>query len=73
MTYKNGDIRVVLPHPDVEYDDPSTLDRLTWENLGYRLGRILGSASAPFIDAMYSMCCLLQHEQENANTTARSA
>ncbi len=66
-TYKNGDIRVMLPHPDVEchgkvfregwkkatkgeqYDDPSTLDRLTWENLGYRLGKILGDASAPFI------------------------
>ncbi len=92
LSYKKGDIRAMLPHPDVvhhgknfregwnkgakrpveDYDDPNTLDQLTWENLGYRLDRAVGSASEPFIDGMYSMCCLLQHEQKNAKAMARS-
>lgn len=46
-------------------DERKALDRLTWENLGYRLGWILGSASEPFIDAMFSMCSLLQHERKS--------
>ena len=33
-----------------------TLDHLTWENLGYRLGMIFGEASRDLIDEMYDWC-----------------
>jgi hypothetical protein len=42
---------------------PGVLNELKWENLGYRMGTILGPASDRFIDAMYAMCALLQHDQ----------
>jgi hypothetical protein len=43
---------------------PAVLDELTWENLGYRLGTLLKDAPDKFIDVMYAMCAMLQHDQQ---------
>jgi len=32
------------------------LAKLTWNNLGYRIGKLLGTASADLIDRMYDLC-----------------
>jgi hypothetical protein len=34
----------------------TTLNRLTWHNLGYRLGKLFGKTSDELIDQMYSWC-----------------
>jgi hypothetical protein len=33
-----------------------TLSELTWENLGYRLGKLFGETSPLLIDLMYEWC-----------------
>jgi hypothetical protein len=33
-----------------------TLRRLTWNNLGYRLGKLFGATSADHIDQIYDWC-----------------
>ena len=44
----------------------STLERLTWQNLGWRLGRTLGATSRGLIDEMYDWCV---RQQADAGTT----
>ena len=41
---------------DRESYTEETLKKLTWNNLGYRLGRILGPASDEFKERMYDLC-----------------
>jgi hypothetical protein len=33
-----------------------TLRQLTWNNLGYRLGKLFGATSADHLDQMYDWC-----------------
>jgi hypothetical protein len=33
--------------------EPETLRKLTWENLGYRLGKLYGPTDEPLIDEIY--------------------
>ena len=40
-----------------------TLRKLTWDNLGWRLGRLLGEASQENVDRVYRLCVRLQAEQ----------
>jgi hypothetical protein len=49
---------------DDRYTSPSVLNDLTWENLGYRMGTLLKAAPDEFIDVMYAMCAMLQHDQQ---------
>jgi len=49
---------------------PGVLDMLKWENLGYRMGTILGPASERFMDAMFAMCALLQDEQKREGSAS---
>jgi len=49
--------------PNARYADSSVLNDLTWENLGYRMGTLLTDAPDKFIDVMYAMCAMLQHER----------
>lgn len=46
------------------YTTPDILDGLRWENLGYRMGTLLKDAPDEFIDVMYAMCAMLQHDQQ---------
>lgn len=48
----------------IRYKQPRMLDELKWENLGYRMGTLLKGASDEFIDVMYAMCAMLQHDQQ---------
>jgi hypothetical protein len=49
---------------DDRYTTPNILDGLRWENLGYRLGTLLGDADDEFINEMYAMCAKLQHDEQ---------
>jgi hypothetical protein len=40
-----------------------TLQELTWENLGYRLGRLFGETSSDLVDQMYDWCVRQQRKQ----------
>lgn len=40
----------------------TALARLTWQNVGWRLGDILGPTSAPMIDDFYDLCVLQQRD-----------
>jgi hypothetical protein len=42
-----------------------TLRRLTWNNLGYRLGKLFGPTSADHIDQMYEWC--VRHQQHTGS------
>lgn len=44
------------------YQD-DTLETLTWQNLGYRLGKLLGPASETLQDELYETCVRIQAEQ----------
>ncbi len=33
-----------------------TLERLTWDNLGWRLGKLLGPAEEELVDELYEWC-----------------
>jgi hypothetical protein len=48
---------------DVEYLD--ALEQLTWQNLGYRLGKLLGWADGTMIDEAFYWC-ERQYEQKLA-------
>lgn len=39
------------------------LEELTWQNLGYRLGRILGDASVEDRERTYELCVQIQAKQ----------
>ena len=45
---------------DDRLKDPSRLDRLTWWNLGYRMGTLLKKAPNEVIDVMYALCDTVQ-------------
>lgn len=51
-----------------EYD-PKTLETLYWQNLGYRLGRLLGETSEKLQDEMYDLCVRQQEEKEQRTAT----
>jgi len=40
-----------------------TLRKLTWNNLGWRLGSLLGDASDEDVERVYRLCVKLQAEQ----------
>lgn len=46
---------------DKEYGT-AALEELTWQNLGYRLGKILGPTSEDTQEAMYNLCVRQQRE-----------
>lgn len=46
-----------------EYDS-ETLETLYWQNLGYRLGRLLGTASNEIQEEMYRLCVRQQAEKQ---------
>jgi exonuclease III len=48
-----------------EYAD-STLERLTWHNLGWRLGRLFGETDEPMIEELYEWCV----KQQKGDTSA---
>jgi hypothetical protein len=39
-----------------------TLETLTWQNLGYRLGKVLGRTSSRLVDDFYDLCVRQQAE-----------
>lgn len=39
-----------------------TLERLTWQNLGWRLGSLLGATSEGLVDETYDLCVRQQAE-----------
>jgi len=39
------------------------LKELTWQNTGYRIGKVLGEASSELIEEMYKLCVKIQAEQ----------
>lgn len=39
-----------------------TLSNLTWQNLGWRLGSVVGAASDPLIEEIYDWCVRQQRE-----------
>lgn len=41
-----------------------TLETLYWQNLGYRLGKLLGEASEELQEEMYELCVKQQEERE---------
>jgi len=43
-----------------------TLQTLTWNNLGYRLGCLLKTASEDHINDAYDLCVSIQNEQQDA-------
>jgi hypothetical protein len=43
---------------------PHDLDTLNWQNLGYRMGKLLKDAPDGLIDVMYAVCAMLQREQK---------
>lgn len=49
------------------YSDDA-LERLTWQNLGYRIGRILGDAPVEDRERMYELCVEIQAKQLTAST-----
>jgi len=42
----------------------NTLRELTWENLGYRLGKLFGETSAERVDQMYVWCVDQQRDKQ---------
>ena len=52
-----------------EYD-PKTLEILYWQNLGYRLGKLLGETSNELQEEMYDLCVSQQGEKEKRIATA---
>jgi hypothetical protein len=46
---------------DREYGE-DTMSRLTWQNLGWRLGRIFGATPDSLIEEMYVWCVAQQAE-----------
>ena len=51
-----------------EYGSP-VLNELTWDNLGYRLGRIFGETHPILIDVLYDWCVKQQEEHLAAEPT----
>ena len=52
----------------------TALEKLTWENLGWRLGKLLGHGSEETIEQMYHLCVKLQAEAaflRNESTAGR--
>lgn len=45
-----------------------TLKKLTWHNLGWRLGKLLGRGSPETIERMYHLCAKLQSEAARLRT-----
>lgn len=43
---------------------PETLETLYWQNLGYRLGKLLGKTSNELQEEMYHLCVRQQEEIE---------
>ena len=49
-----------------KYKDEPTLDKLTWENLGFRLGTLFGGETPePLREELYNWCVNQQKETEN--------
>jgi hypothetical protein len=42
--------------------EAKTLETLTWQNLGYRLGKVLGKTSSQLVDDFYYLCVRQQAE-----------
>ena len=40
---------------------------LTWNNLGYRIGKLLGPASPELIELMYDLCVVQQKAQASSS------
>jgi hypothetical protein len=47
---------------NVKYD-ADTLETLYWQNLGYRLGKLLGKATVEIQEEMYEICVKQQEEK----------
>ena len=47
--------------------DAETLETLYWQNLGYRLGKLLGKATEAIQEEMYEVCVRQQEERERSN------
>jgi hypothetical protein len=43
----------------------ATLETLTWQNLGYRLGKLLGEAPPELRDELYAACARILAWQNN--------
>jgi len=43
----------------------TALKELTWDNLGYRLGKLFGPASEEMIDTQYDWCVHQQRSAQN--------
>ena len=64
--YRKGRFKVGWKHA-IGGDEPYnaiTLETLYWQNLGYRLGKLLGKASVAIQEEMYDVCVKQQEEQE---------
>lgn len=61
--YRKGRFRIGW-HAAVDGEDytENALNRLTWQNTGWRLGKVLGIASDKTIDAFYDLCVRQQAE-----------
>ena len=44
---------------------PDTLKTLTWDNLGYRLGKLFGETSDELIEKIYNWCVEQQKQKPN--------
>ena len=42
------------------YDPETCLNALTWHNLGWRLGKVLGPASPEMVDSFFEVCVAQQ-------------
>ena len=45
-----------------EHYSETTLRELTWDNLGYRLGALIGDTSPKLVDELYDWCVRQQNE-----------
>lgn len=46
---------------------PKTLEDLTWDNMGWRMGKLHGEASAQVIEAFFEVEATLWREKNNAD------
>ena len=44
----------------------TTLRKLTWQNLGWRIGKMLGHGSQETVERMYHLCVKLKDEAETS-------